>query len=411
MLRVYARLATVEAVRALARYKVRSALAILGVAVAVTTVIWVAAIGRAGVDAAMAQLDALGDNLIWIEAGSRGVNGVRTGTRGMTTLIARDADAIRDEVPLVRRTSENVDGRVQVIADGRNWLTTFRGVAPDYRYIKRWDLADGDYFSSEDVERARPVIVIGETVRRELFGDDKAVGERLRAAATSFTIVGVLAPKGQSPTGTDQDDVVMMPWTTAMKRIVGSGQTWLDDIVCSADSPEDMARATDSIVALLRERHHIRADGDDDFNIRKPAELIEARIKSSRTLDRLLIVIAAIALVVGGIGIMNVMLASVAQRTREIGVRVAIGARPFGIQIQFLGEAIVIGGTGGALGWLLAVCARAPLEHALGWTMTMSHEASVVAVGAAIAVGVLFGLYPAVRASRLDPIDALRDER
>nr|HEX4318391.1 ABC transporter permease [Kofleriaceae bacterium] len=345
---VYARLATLEAARALARYRLRSTLAALGVAVAVATVVWVAAIGQAAIDASLSQLDALGDNLIW---------------------------------------------------------------SPDYAAIKKWDVSAGEFFGGDDVEHARTVIVIGQTVKTSLFGDDPAVGEPLRIGGSWFTVIGVLAAKGQSPTGNDQDDVVMMPWTTAMRRILGTSQTWLDDIVCSAASPEDMAIATGQIVSMLRERHHIRVDGDDDFNVRKPQDLLEARVSTSRTLRLLMVVLAALALFVGGVGIMNVMLASVAQRTREIGVRMAIGARAGAIRVQFLGEAAQIAIAGATVGLAIGELGRGWVERAIGWPMHADATTGAIAAIATLAMGVTFGFYPALRASSLDPIAALRDDR
>ncbi|HEX8108057.1 MAG TPA: ABC transporter permease, partial [Kofleriaceae bacterium] len=239
-LRVVIRLMVLESLRALARNKVRSGLAMLGIAVAVAIVITVIALGRASIAASEAELDKLGDNLVWVEAGSRNAAGVRTGSHGMTTLTARDADAIRSEIPLIKDVSENVDGGFQVVARDHNWQTRWRGVAPSYQAIKRWDIARGRFFDDDQTEHAARVIVIGETVRRELFPDSEPIGEIVRIRGLGFEVIGVLAPKGQSATGQDQDDTVMMPWTTAMKQIVGKDQTWLDDILCSA-------RATDAI--------------------------------------------------------------------------------------------------------------------------------------------------------------------
>ena len=409
-LRVVVRLMIVEALRALARNLVRSGLAILGIAVAVAIVITVVALGRASVEASEAELDKLGDSLIWVEAGSRNVAGARTGTHGMTTLTAHDADAIRGEIPLVKDVSENVDGGFLVIYQDHNWRTRWRGVAPVYRAIKRWELARGAFFDDDHTDHADRVVVIGETVCRELFGDVDPIGEIVRIQNIGFEVIGVLAPKGQSSTGQDQDDTVMMPWTTAMKRIVGKDQTWLDDILCSARSPDSIAPATKQISELLRQRHHIEPGADDDFNVRHPEELLQARIKTSNTLRLLLLLLASVAMAIGGIGVMNVMLASVSQRITEIGLRSAVGARPSAIQLQFLGEAVMLAVTGGALGVVLGELSAYVFEDKLGWTLAMSPAISAAAVVASIAVGVVFGLYPAVRASRVDPIVALRTE-
>lgn len=409
-IRLWARLIAIEPLRALARTKLRSGLAILGITVAVATVISVIALGRAGVEAAEADLDNLGDNLVWIEAGARSVSGVRTGTHGMQTLTGKDAQAIRDEVAEIALVSENVDGSLQTIAGDHNWNTRFRGVSPAYRQIKRWEMAAGRYFTDDEVEHSARVIVIGETVRRQLFGDVDPIGESLRANGVWFEIVGVLAPKGQSATGQDQDDTTMLPWTTARDRILGKGVGWLDDILCSAVSSDAIQPVTRRISDLLRDRHHIAPGMDDDFNVRHPEELLQARIKTSQTLQMLFAAIASISMLVGGIGVMNVMLASVSQRVREIGLRSAVGARPSAIQLQFLTEAVMLTLVGGILGVGLAELLSPLLEDNLGWALAMSPQISIAAVVAAIAVGVVFGFYPATRAAALDPIVALRDE-
>ena len=409
-LRVVLRLAIVEPVRSLSRNVVRSALATLGIAVAVAIVITVVALGRASIAASEHELDKLGDNLVWVEAGSRNVSGARTGTHGMTTLTARDADAIRDEIPQIRDVSENVDGDFLAIYQDHNWRTHWRGVAPPYRAIKRWDLARGEFFDDDQTDHAARVVVIGQTVRRELFRDKDPVGEIVRIQNLDFEVVGVLAAKGQSPTGQDQDDTVMMPWTTAMKRIVGKDQTWLDDILCSARSPADLVPAAAQISELLRQRHHIEPGASDDFNIRHPEELLQARLKTSRTLSLLLLLLASISMAVGGIGVMNVMLASVSQRIREIGLRCAVGARPSAILLQFFSEAVVLSLVGGGLGVALGALSACVFERRFGWTLTMTPAHSIAAVLASAAVGIVFGAYPAARAARLDPIIALRTE-
>ncbi|MDB4955162.1 MAG: Macrolide export ATP-binding/permease protein MacB [Myxococcales bacterium] len=408
--RVCARLLSNEALRSLARNKVRTGLATLAIAVGVATVIWVVGIGRAGKDKAVSELDKLGDNLIWLEAGSRNAAGVRTGSHGQTTLTAKDAEAIRRECPLVAKVSENTDGNLQAVYGGRNWSTHFRGVSPEYLDIKKWEVAEGAFFDGDQMDHFATVAVIGETVRRQLFGDDHAIGEKIRMRGHWFTVIGTLVAKGQGPTGQDQDDTVMLPWTTAMKRLNGKDVTWLDDILLSAVAPEAIPAATAQVEGLVRERHKIAAGADDDFNIRHPEEIVKAKIKSSETLEMLLMALASIALMVGGIGIMNVMFASVAQRTAEIGIRVAIGASPAAIQVQFLGEAVMLTLFGGGLGVLLSYAGAFLIEEKLGWQLSMAPQTSAGAVAFSVTVGVLFGFIPAHRAAQLDPIDALRNE-
>lgn len=408
-LRVVVQLTIIEAVRSLSRNLVRSGLAMLGIAVAVAIVITVIALGRAAIEAAEHELANLGDNMVWVEAGSRTVGGARTGSHGTTTLSVRDAEAIR-ELPLIREVSENVDGSFLVIYEGRNWRTRWRGVAPTYRTIRRWEMARGVFFDDGHTEGAARVVVIGETVRRELFGGIDPIGQRVRINNVDFEVIGLLVRKGESTTGQDQDDTVLMPWTTAMKRIVGKDQTWLEDVFCSAVSPEAIKPAVAQVTELLRQRHHIDPGEPDDFNIRRPEEVIQARIRMTNTLRMLLLLLASIAMAVGGIGVMNVMLASVSQRVTEIGLRCAVGARPSAIQLQFLGEAVVLSLLGGVAGVVCGELSAYVFENQLGWRLAMSPGISATAIAASIAVGVAFGLYPAVRAARVDPIVALRTE-
>ncbi|MFI5298162.1 MAG: ABC transporter permease [Polyangiales bacterium] len=399
-----------EAVRAVLRHTSRSALAVLGITIGIAAVVWVVAIGRAGAQRSEEQLRALGDNLVWVEAGSRNVAGVRTGTHGTTSLTLEDANAIRDEVSRIMLVSPQIDGSGVLISSERNWAARYRGIAPSYLAIKRWEIAEGNAFTDDDVDHAAAVCLIGQTVRDKLFGKADAVGELVRIGINSFEVVGVLAPKGQTATGQDQDDTVMLPYTTVQKRLRGRGYEWLDDIMRSADSASGVAVAAAQISALLRERHQIRSDADDDFNIRHPEEIIKAQLEAAETYARLLIAIAAVALLVGGIGVMNVMLASVAERTREIGLRRAVGAQQGAVQVQFITEAIVLTGFGGLLGIGISLAGAVALERLLGWPMPIPPQAFVLALSFSIGVGVTFGFYPAWRASRLDPIEALRSE-
>jgi len=397
-----------SAVVALLRNKMRSVLTVLGITIGIAAVICVVAIGKAGQARVEQQLNNLGDNFVWIEAGGRAVNGVRTGTHGTKSLVFADAVAIKNQVSLIKSVSPNVDGNIQIIYANQNWYTRYRGVSPEYFDIARWYSDQGAAFSQDDVDRAADVCVIGRTVRDQLFGVEEPVGKVMRVKDLPCKIVGTMLPKGLSMSGQDQVDIIIMPYTTAMKKI--SGITWLDDILCSAVSQEAVKPAGQEAAAILRDRHHLRPEAEDDFNIRNPEDIIQAQLEASKTLTVLLIAIASISLIVGGIGIMNVMLVSVTERTREIGVRVAVGATEEAIQLQFLGESVMLSLVGGGAGVLLGVLGSYLVGKTLQWPMIMSLEAVVVAALFSVAVGVFFGYYPARKASLLDPIEALRYE-
>jgi putative ABC transport system permease protein len=399
-----------EAVRSLSRNKLRSTLSAIGITIGIAAVVCVVAIGTAGSRRAEQQLQNLGDNLIWIEAGSRNVNGVRSGSHGMTSLTMGDAEAISSGVRFIKSVSPNVDGTVLVASGNRNWTTHYRGVTPEFLDIRRWKLAEGAPFTSGDVVHAANVCMIGQIVRQQLFRAEEAVGRDIRINKQIFRVIGVLAPKGQSANGRDQDDTIILPYTTVQKKLRGAGFTWLDDIMCSADSLDDAKPAIDQISALLRERHHILPAEQDDFNIRHPEEVIKAQIAANHTLAFFLISVASLALLVGGIGIMNVMLVSVTERTREIGLRLAVGAKTWAIQIQFLGEALMLSLFGGLTGVFVGVASSFIMGYILGWPVSIPLEALIVAPLFAIGVGIFFGFYPAWRATQIDPITALRRE-
>jgi putative ABC transport system permease protein len=394
------------ALQELGRNKMRSLLTVLGVIIGVAAVICSVAVGQGASNQIQQQISNLGDNMVWIEAGGRSVNGVRTGSKGTKTLVLSDAKAIEQQVPLVYNVSPNVDTPVHVVYENENWYTVVRGVPPQYLSVRRWGIARGNAFLDEDVDRVANVCLLGQTVVTNLFGATDPIGKTVRVQSVPCRVIGVLTQKGQSPFGQDQDDTVIMPFTTVQKKI--KGIDWLDDIMLSATSPAAIRPAERQIAALLRERHHLRADEDDDFNLRHPAEIAEAGAASQRIMTILLASIASVSLLVGGIGIMNIMLVSVTERTREIGLRRAVGAREADVRLQFLGEATVLSLLGGALGVLVGVVGSRLVSSALRWPTAVPFEALILAVLFSAAVGVFFGFYPAYKASHLDPIDALR---
>jgi len=393
------------ALRALARHKLRSGLAMLGISIGVGAFICSVAVGQGASRQIEEQIRSLGDNMIWIEAGGRNVNGVRTGTYGTRSLMLGDARAIQQEIPLVVNVSPHVNTRVPVVYQDQNWFTMVRGVAPEYLLVRHWPVASGSSFSPDDVEYAAKVCVLGQTVVTTLFGEDDPIGQTIRVKKIPCKVIGVLAVKGQSPIGQDQDDVVLMPFTTVQKMV--KGIYWLDDIMCSAVSPEAIAPAEEEIVALLRERHHLVGDREDDFNLRHPADVAQAGAEAQRTMTLLLAWIASVALVVAGIGIMNIMLVSVTERTREIGIRLAVGARTRDILFQFLTEAVTLALIGGGIGIGLGLVGSYGIAYFAEWRTLIRPDAIGVAVGFASGLGIFFGFYPARKASRLDPIEAL----
>jgi len=397
-----------EALKSLRRNLIRTVLTVLGLVVGIAAFICVVGVGKAGSAKVEQELQKLGDNMIWIEAGSRATNGVRFGTRETKSLTVEDARAIFAEIPGLKRMSPNVDGRVQVVYGTQNWNTTYRGVAPEYFDIRRWELQTGTIFTHDDLDRDVPVCLLGQTVVENLFPNEDPVGKSIQVQTMPCRVIGVFQPKGASANGWDQDDFVAMPYTTAMKRI--GGTSWLDDIFFSAISRTAIPIATRQAVALLRERHHLHPDEPDDFNIRSPEEVIRTQLQSSQIFTLLLGTIASLALLVGGIGIMNIMLVSVTERTREIGVRLAIGATEADIQFQFLAEAVAISFLGGLLGVIAGIGASSLFESTLQWDIQLTPQLLFFSGLFAAGIGVFFGYYPSRRASQLNAIEALRYE-
>jgi len=404
----YANSIWTEALKSLRRNLIRTVLTILGLVVGIAAFICVVGVGKAGSAKVEEQLRKLGDNMIWVEAGSRATNGVRFGTRETNSLRVDDANAIFAEVPGLKAMSPNVDDRVQVVYGTQNWNTTYRGVAPEYFDIRRWQIASGSVFTHDDVEKDVPVCLLGQTVVETLFPNENPVGKSIRVNAMPCRVIGVFQPKGASASGSDQDDFIALPYTTAMKRIKGT--YWLDDIFFSAVSREAIPVATQNAVALLRERHHLHPDEPDDFNIRSPEDVIRAQLQASRLFTWLLGTTASLALLVGGIGIMNIMLVSVTERTREIGVRLALGATEADIQLQFLSEAVAISLLGGVLGVLAGIGASSLFQTTLQWEIQLTPQLLLFSGLFAAGVGIFFGFYPSRKASQLDPISALRYE-
>jgi putative ABC transport system permease protein len=396
-----------DALISLRQNRLRSALTMLGVMIGIAAVICTVAVGQGGQKQVQEQLRNIGDNLIWIEAGARNVNGVRTGAYGTKSLLLGDERMIAG-LSVIKACSPHVDAHVQVAYKNRNWWTHYRGVAPAFLWIEHWEMAAGAPFTTQDVESMHKVCLLGWTVAQRLFPRENPVGRTIRIGDLPFVVAGVFAPKGLTTHGWDRDDVVMMPYTVAMREV--KGHNWLDDIMCSAVSPGLIPPAEAQISRVLRLRHRLRFDQPDDFNIRHPEQALQALEEADRTFTLMLASIASVSLLVGGIGIMNIMLVSVTERTREIGVRRAVGATRGDVQLQFLVEAVVLSLIGGIVGVGAGVVATLGLTRALSWPASFSLDAAVIAVIVCLATGVFFGYYPAHRAALLDPIDALHYE-
>jgi putative ABC transport system permease protein len=404
------------ALRSLAKNKLRSGLTVLGVVIGIAAVTTMVSIGEGGTALIQKQFQNLGANVILVLPGSSQSGGIRQGT--VPTLTAADATAIARECPAVKAVSPVVSASGQVIGGNVNWKPAeMSGVGPDYLIVRNWGLAHGEFFSERDLTGAAKVCVIGQTLVTRLFPGTDPIGEQVRVKNIPFRVVGVLSRKGANLVGQDQDDILLMPYTTVQKRLQGSTFVNVGLILVSARSEALSQMAEREVRTLLSERHRVAPGQPPDFEIANTAEIARIYAVVTGTMTAMLAAIAAISLLVGGVGIMNIMLVSVTERTREIGIRMALGARPRDILRQFLVESVVLASIGGAIGIGLGVSASAGVTALINavlpsadWPLVVSIPAAVVALVFAAGVGVFFGFYPARRASRLDPIEALRYE-
>src|SRR5258708_6487752 len=396
------------AIRALTRNKMRSLLTMLGIIIGVGAVIATVGVGQGAQQQVQDQIASLGTNLIYISSGSVNKGGIRLGGGATKTLLYDDMKAIVQEVPTFSQAAPGASASAQVVSDNQNWSTRVTGTEPQYFDIRNWDFALGANFTQDDVTRSTNVAVLGATVQQNLFGKANPVGQTVRIGTLPFQVVGVLVAKGQSGLGQDQDDGVYVPITTLQKKI--SGQNWLQYVMASATSQPASYAAQGQITALLRDRHRIRAGQDDDFTVRNLADVAQLADESAKVMTMLLASIAGVSLIVGGIGIMNIMLVSVTGRTREIGIRIAIGATESDVLRQFLSESVVLSLAGGIIGILSGIGASMTITKVLGWNILISPTAIASAVVFSMAVGIFFGFYPARKAAMLDPIEALRFE-
>ena len=394
--------------RALRRNPMRSALTTLGIIVGVGAVIAMVGIGNGAKAQVESQIASLGRNVILVFSGSTTASGLHTGMGSAGTLTVEDVDAIGREISGVAGISPEVRTVTQVVAGNQNWATQVLGESPDYFEIRGWALADGAPFADRDVRSANKVAVIGRTTARQLYGGDSPIGRIVRIKNVPFVIVGLLTPRGLSVMGSDQDDVLIIPYSAAMKRVMGT--TTLRSINIQAANAALLSSMPRQITELLRQRHRIGPGRDDDFTVRTQEDIAEAATETSRVMTTLLGAIASVSLIVGGIGIMNIMLVSVTERTREIGIRMAVGAHARDILVQFLLEAIALSSLGGVIGIVLGIVTAKVLSAVANWPTLISVESIAVAFLFSAAVGIFFGFYPARKASRLDPITALRYE-
>ncbi len=401
------------ALRALKVNRTRSALTMLGIVIGVAAVIAMVGVGTGATARIQEQIQSIGSNLIIVLPGSLSSNGVRLGSGAVATLTEDDAKAIAAECPSVSAVAPSVRGGVQVVYGSNNWATTVQGVTPDYMTIRDYTMLSGQFFTDQDVDAAAKVAVLGETVVQNLFGNSDPTGQVVIIKNVPFTVVGVLTPKGQSPSGQDQDDIILLPISTAKQKVLGTNKAnakAVSTLMVQATGAAAMDQAQQEMEVLLRERHRILDGQDDDFTIRNLTEVFAAQESSAQVMSILLGAIASVSLIVGGIGIMNIMLVSVTERTREIGLRQAVGAKTRDILSQFLVEAVTLSLLGGIIGIVIGLAASALISHFAQWSTQVSPLSILMAFVFSALVGVFFGYYPARKAAYLDPIDALRYE-
>ena len=395
--------------RALLRNKMRSTLTVLGIVIGVAAVISMVGITSGARTSVRAQISSLGDNVFMIFSGSFSRSGTRMGIGTRQNLTVEDVEAVREQCPSVRYISPTVRASGQLVYADQNWTTQLFGVSPEYLDIRRYEVASGRMFTDTDERGSAKVCVVGQTVVDNVFGGSDPVGSTIRLKRMPFEVIGRLAPKGQSSMGQDQDDIVLVPLSTAVKKFQ-AGETRVSMILGSSTSAETMTQAQAEISEVLRARHHIGANDDDDFIIRTQSEIAQTVESQSQTMTILLGSVALVSLLVGGIGIMNIMLVSVTERTREIGIRMSVGARERDILWQFLLEAVSLSALGGALGIGMGVAVSLVISKFAGWPTEISPVTAFIALAFSSLVGIFFGFYPARKASRLDPIEALRYE-
>jgi putative ABC transport system permease protein len=397
--------------RALWVNKMRSALTMLGIIIGVGAVIAMVAVGTGASRKIAEQISSMGSNLLIILPGATTAGGVRMGAGTQPTLSMGDAEAILRECPAVSEVAPTLGGVAQVVFGHMNWSTGVVGTTPGMLAVRDWELSSGRPFTQQDVKSATKVCLLGQTVVDNLFGDQNPVGQTIRIKNVPFTVVGVLAPKGQSAQGQDQDDTIHIPVTTAQKKLFGTQFPGMVRIIMvKAKSAEDLSAAEKQITELIRQRHHIGQKQDNDFSVRNLTQIMQAQEQSTRVMTLLLGAIASVSLLVGGIGIMNIMLVSVTERTREIGIRMAIGAKTWDIRLQFIIEALTLSLIGGVIGIITGVSTAVILSSVSGWPTVVSVLSILLAFSFSGFIGIFFGFYPAYKASLLNPIDALRYE-